>query len=430
MPRRKFRYSQHSDSPTERSFQEFITNQNAPVTTRTELIRLIRGGEDTFLELKVKLSNPERIAQGIVALANTGGGTIVFGVTDQLRIEGVTNPEWVQEELVRICREDIVPPIVPLIDVVAFDSGRRVVSLDIGGKKRPYRTKEGRFYLRTGEEKREVTREEMSDWLDEMRPLGFENIPLLTVDEKDFDDTLLWSFANAFESDVIAGNLYQTADFLKKDLLLAIGTGDDFFPTVAGVLLFGKNERVAELIPRAKVLVSRFSGANGNAQLVEQTELKGNLHTLSEGILQFVKRYCDLHKFKPKSKKSNDDSPVEKRAEYHLYSILEAVANLLMHRDLALREVPTRISIYDNSIEFVNPRRTNGFAPPAARAIRYGITQRINPQIAAIFRRREYGTNIPNGGLPMILRQSHLFSGKRTEIYTSGDEFKLKIYGN
>jgi hypothetical protein len=109
--------------------------------------------------------------------------------------------------------------------------------------------------------------------------------------------------------------------------------------------------------------------------------------------------------------------------------VREAVANLLVHRDLGLRDVPTRINIYDSSIEFVNARRTNGFVPPAARAIRYGITQRLNPQIAAIYSRREYGANIPRGGLPMVLRDSEKFSGRRAEVYTSNDEFKLKIYG-
>ncbi len=92
--------------------------------------------------------------------------------------------------------------------------------------------------------------------------------------------------------------------------------------------------------------------------------------------------------------------------------VLEAVANALIHRDLALRDIPTRILIYDNAIEIINPRRTNGFVPPASRAIRYGITQRLNPQIAAIFTKREYGTNVPKGGLPMLLRQSRLFSGQ------------------
>jgi predicted HTH transcriptional regulator len=81
--------------------------------------------------------------------------------------------------------------------------------------------------------------------------------------------------------------------------------------------------------------------------------------------------------------------PIRRRSRFHLYSVREAVANLLVHRDLGLRDVPTRINIYDSSIEVVNARRTNGFVPPAARAIRYGITQRLNPQIAAIYNRRE-----------------------------------------
>src|SRR6476646_1026104 len=167
MPRRKFRHTQRFDPSTERSHQEYILNQPAQITTRTELLRLIRGGEDTFLELKVKLSNSEKIAQEIVALANTGGGVIVFGVNDQLRIEGVDDPESVQEELVRICREDVEPALVPFIDRIAFDNGRRVVALDVEGKRRPYRTRDGRFYLRIGSEKRETTREELSALMDE-----------------------------------------------------------------------------------------------------------------------------------------------------------------------------------------------------------------------------------------------------------------------
>lgn len=430
MPRRRFRNSQRFESPTERSFQEYILNTPAPITTRSELLRLIRGGEDTYLELKVKLSNPERIAQGIVALANTSGGTIIFGVSDQLRVEGVSNSEGVQEELVRICREEIVPPIVPLIDVIAFDNGRLVVALDIEAKRRPYRTRDGRFYIRIGAEKREISRDELSAWLDEVRPLGYENIPLVSVSENDFDDALLWSFADAFDFDSLGKNLYQTADFLKKDLLLAVGNGDEFFPTVAGVLLFGKNEKVAEVLPRSKVSVTRFSGENGNAQVVENVDCLGNLAAIYEQIQQFIKRYCDLEKGKPKKSNLKKNSPIGARPVFHYYSVIEGIINALVHRDLAIRDIPTRISIYDDAIEIVNPRRTNGFVPPASRAIRYGITQRLNPQITAIFTMREYGTQAPRGGLPMILRDSYKFSGKRAEIYTSNDEIKLKIYGS
>jgi len=430
MARRRFRHSQRFDPQASASHDEYFLSQPAQLTSKTELLRLIRGGEDTYLELKVRLSNSERITQGIVALANTNGGTIIFGVNDQLRIEGVTNPEWVQEELTRICREEIVPPIIPLIDTIAFDSGKRVVALDVQPRRKPYRTREGRFYMRFGAEKREVSREQLSMWLDEIRPLAYENIPLFTADERDFDDGLLWSFASAFEDVSPTINLYQTADFLKKDLILAVGGADDFFPTVAALMLFGKNERVPELFPRSVVTVARYSGENGGAQLVEKLEIKGNLHTQYETILAFIERYCDLSKDKPAKRGLHlVGAPVAARSNYHIYSIREALANALIHRDFALRDIPTRITIFDNFIEFVNARRTQGFVPPASKAIRYGITQRLNPQIVSIFSRREYGTSVPNGGLPMVLKQSERFAGRRVDISTINDEFKLKIYG-
>ena len=430
MPRKKFRFNPRFESATERSFQEYIQNQPAPQTTRTELLRLIRGGEDTYLELKIKLSNSEKITKGIVALANTDGGAMVFGVTDSLRVEGVRNPEEVQAELVRICREEIYPPLLPLIDRISYDNGRQIVVLDVEGKRRPYRTRDGRFYLRVGAEKREVSRADLSDWLDEIRPLAYENIPVQAADETDFDDGLLWTFASAFDDEMLGRNLYQTAEFLKKDLLLAIGGADDFMPTVAGVMLFGKSERVAELLPHFKVTVARYAGENGNAQLVETNELNGNLLYLYESILRFIERYCDLSKDKPRRKfVEQGNSIVQARGNYHLFSVREGVANALVHRDLAIRDIPTRVLIYDNAVEIINPRRTKGFSPPASRAIRYGITQKLNPQIASIFSKREYGTNIPKGGLPMIIRSSKYFSGKRVEIQTLNDEFRLKIYG-
>lgn len=428
MARRRYRHSQRFSTQAERSHEEYLA-QSAQTTTRSELLRLIRGGEDTYLELKVRLSNSERVTQGIVALANTNGGTIIFGVNDQLRIEGVANPEWVQEELARICREEIVPPITPLIDNIAFDSGKRVLALDVQPRRKPYRTRDGRFYMRFGAEKREVSREQLSMWLDEIRPLSYENIPLFTAEESDFDDGLLWTFAGAFEDVSPTINLYQTADFLKKDLILAVGSQDEFFPTVAALVLFGKNDRVQELFPRSVVNISRYSGENGSAQLVESLEVKGNLHTQYETVLYFIERYCDLSKEKPKRSLHLVGSPVAARATYHVYAIREAVANALIHRDFALRDIPTRITIYDNFIEFVNARRTQGFVPPASRAIRYGITQRLNPQIASIFSRREYGASVPRGGVPMILKQSERMAGKRAELYTANDEFKLKLYG-
>ncbi len=404
----------------------------APETSRTELVRLIRGGEDTFLELKVKLSNPERIAQEIVALANTGGGVIIFGVNDQLRVEGVAEPEEVQAELVRLCREDIEPPLVPLIDRVAFDNGRRVVALDVVGKRPPYRTRDGRFYIRVGSEKREATREELSSLLDEARPFAYENIPVPGATLNDIDEAHLWTFIRAFTGDAYneaaAGN-YATGEILRRDLLLGVGLMEAVTPTVAGLLLFGRDESVSELLPRAGVTVTRYAGEASTAPLIEQAHFNGNLFTIYEGVGKFIERYCDLWETRPPVfPGAAKTAPITARANYHRSAVREALVNALTHRDLALRDGATRINLYDASLEICNPRRTQGFMPTANRAIRYGVPQRLNPQLAALFGNTAYGLKLLPGNLPEMLRESRLFARRKTDLNAFNDEFHVRFY--
>ncbi len=434
MARRRFRSNQRHEPTTERSFQEYILSTPAPQTSRTELLRLIRGGEDTFLELKVKLSNTEKIAQEIVALANTGGGVIVFGVNDQLRVEGVDDPERVQDDLVRICREEIQPPLIPFIDRIALDNGRRIVALDIESKRRPYRTRDGRFYLRIGAEKREATREEISALLDEARPLRYEDVPVLGSAIADIDEAHLWSYlrefeGGAFEEASVVG--YPTTNVLERDLLLASNDGRESVPTVAGLLLFGRDDRVAELLPRASVTATRFSGDSLQSPVIERVKLSGNLLTLYEGLARFVRRYCDLSEVRPKGfSQTAEESPVQARSSYHSGVVAEAITNMLAHRDLALRDLPSRLHVFDHSLEFVNSRRSLGFSPVAQKAIRYGMPERLNPRLASVVTNAEYGLKLTLHGLPALLREAKRYSNRKAEIISFNDEFRLRIYGS
>jgi ATP-dependent DNA helicase RecG len=436
MARKKFRNQRH-EPLTDRSFSEYLTTP-APQTSRSELLSLVRGGEDTFLELKVKLSNPERIAQGVVALANTGGGVIVFGVNDNLRVEGVDDAEAVRDELVRICREDVTPQVFPFVDIIAFDSGRRVVALEVEGKRRPYRTRDGRFFLRVGAEKRE----ELSTLLDDARPLGHENLAVPGAGVGDVDEAHLWSYVREFTGDAFDASRaeadYPTAEVLERDLTLAApaaagARADHVAPTVAGLLLFGRDSRVAELLPRSAVTAVRFAGENAQGQKVEAAQLSGNLHTLFESVMKFVERYCDLWEKRPRAfpgrPAAEEDAPVAARANYHRGAVAEAVANMLVHRDLAIPSGPTRVHVYDTSVEITNPRRTAGFSTAAQRAVRFGVPQQLNPQTAAVFKSAAYGLALPTGGLPMLLRESRLFSGRKSEIHAFNDEFRLRLYG-
>ena len=431
MARKRFRSTQRHEPVTERSFQEYLYSTAAPLTNRTELMRLVRGGEDTYLELKVKLSNSERIAQGIVALANTGGGVIVFGVNDQMRVEGIDHPEEVQDELVRICREEVVPPIIPFIDRIAFDNGRRIVALDVNGKRRPYRTRDGRFFIRIGADKRETTPEELSNLLDDSRPVSYESISALGATIADIDEAHLWSFMRGFEGgafdEALAKN-YPTGEILERYLLLAANSGGDIVPTIGGLLLFGSDESVGRMLPRSSLIAARFGGDTNQAPVIERVELRGNLATIYEAALRFVRRYAELCDSRP-AQTAVDHSPISPRSKYHRGVITEAITNTLIHRDLALRDITTRLHIFDRAIEIVNPRRSAGFAPASLRAIRYGVTQRLNPQIAAIFSSPAYGLTLTAGGLPTLLRESRTFSNRLPDIAAYNDEFRLRIHG-
>jgi ATP-dependent DNA helicase RecG len=336
--------------------------------------------------------------------------------------------------LARICREEIQPAIVPFIDRVAFDNGRRVVALDVEGKRRPYRTRDGRYYLRMGSEKREATREDLSALLDDARPVHYENVPALGSTFADIDESLLWSFVREFEGDAFdeaSANGYPTRSVLERDLLLTAAVGGEAVPSVAGLLLFGRDDRVRELLARSIVVVTRFAGSTAQAPIIERVELGGNLLTLFDAILRFLGRYCDLWAERPRKLPQTEEleSPVPARANYFQAAVLEAIANMLGHRDLALRDQPTRLHIFDRSLEFINPRRSAGFSPTAQKAIRYGVPQRLNPQLHALFTSPAYGLRLPVGGLPTLLRSARQFSNRRAEIVAFNDEFRLRMHG-
>src|SRR5262249_48235735 len=150
-----------------------------------------------------------------------------------------------------------------------------------------------------------------------------------------------------------------------------------------GLLLFGLNESLLKLVPTTEVWLTRFSGNDYNAPIVERVHIQGNLFRLFDASFNFIKRYVDLWDSRPSRKLQNDvEEFVQSRAAYHRGSIIEALTNFFVHRDWSARDTRARINIYDENIELSNPSRQ--IELPII-SLRYGVAVPPSPRLKAIF---------------------------------------------
>lgn len=91
------------------------------------LRHLVRHGESTRLEFKMKVKFPEKIIKELVAFANTEGGHLFVGVSDAGVIEGVKFAEEEQFLLERAIEKYCFPVFTYRAYRIRLDNGREVL---------------------------------------------------------------------------------------------------------------------------------------------------------------------------------------------------------------------------------------------------------------------------------------------------------------
>lgn len=425
---RRFRTTRRSPDSERSLFEQKLTGRYSRTLDRTDLLSLIRGGEDTHLEFKIRLVNTEKIIAEIVAMANSGGGAIVFGVNDQRRLEGLDDPELVEEQLIDICRNQIKPPILPRIDKVSFDNAVRIVVLEVDDRRAPHQTPDNRFFIRIGSTKREADGAEIAALFAHSRAASIEDMPLVRAAIEDVDEALVWSYVRDTEGETFrepAG--FPTAEAM-RELRLAADYGMSLTPTLAGFLLFGRSGAVEQIIPQSRLALSRFSGNDATSPVVERAEIFGNLTRSFDQATAFIKRYADLWDARPPRAVTNGDSraPVQARANYSRDAVVEALTNMLVHRDYSIGGSSSRVFVFDDRIEFINPARTGGLT---RRSVELGAEVPPNPRLHHVFTSLEYGIETARRGVPALRRAHYAFARRAPRISLLNDEFRLELGG-
>lgn len=94
------------------------------------LVELIEKGENLTCEFKRKFSTHEKIAREIIALANTRGGVILFGVDDNKEIFGVLSEKAESELISETAAKYCEPPVEYKIEFIEL-YGKEIVVLEI-----------------------------------------------------------------------------------------------------------------------------------------------------------------------------------------------------------------------------------------------------------------------------------------------------------
>ena len=132
----------------------------------SEVKRLVAGGESETVEFKRKAAHPEKIVKELVAFANTHGGYLFLGVSDDGSIPGLKFPEDEIFALDQAIKKYCKPSFKYTNEITPISENRSVVTYYIpSSKKRPhyvitdFETKWGQAFIRVEDKSIKASRE-------------------------------------------------------------------------------------------------------------------------------------------------------------------------------------------------------------------------------------------------------------------------------
>lgn len=313
-----------------------------------EIKDLLRQREGTRLEF---MPNPDvrRLAESVVAFANTDGGTIVLGIDHKGRVHTDSSDDLgaLIEEALQLCEPAFRDEDVPRWQLQETPDGSTVGQLTIRPLSYTVSVEGVEVYTRQAESNVYLPPEIVPV---PRGALPFEETPVDEVTLDDLRTDLLDAYKTRRRE---AGHPSFDSD---EELLRSVGaiTGDGV-PTVAGVLLFCEHPDVP--LPQARIrIVHHYGKDEGEAttHIVTTAEryrgrrdIVGPARRMIEDALTYCMRMVG-------SVQTNGLDRQDKY-EYPVQALREAIANAVCHRDYSLRGQQTEIRFYDDHVEIKSP---------------------------------------------------------------------------
>lgn len=198
------------------------------------------GKETGTLEFKKTTGEVKEAMMSISSILNKHGiGTLYFGVKPNGDVIGQDVSESSLRDVSRAVYENIKPQIYPAIEEVILDD-RHLIKVEFSGENAPY-SAAGRYYLRTADEDREVTPEELKEFFRANKYLGKWEKEKSEAAATQIDRTAIKTF---WQKAVSVGRLPE-GRYTCPIVLKRFGLVSDEHLTNAGEALFGSSKPVS-----------------------------------------------------------------------------------------------------------------------------------------------------------------------------------------
>lgn len=281
------------------------------------------------------------LAKTLSAFANTDGGAIYLGVTDQRQILGIKITAPALDHIQNAAREGCNPSVPIKLDQIPITPAKSVIKISIEKSGHLHSTASGQIYIRVGTQDKRILGEELLRLAETKSQVSYEETLIPTGLEM-IDLEALNRYYEARKSVSSIGK-----SLTPEQLLLKMGLGifqeGKFCIKVGAFILFGK-EGEEVLLQRDFTFV--------------KYDTEGGMYTFREDISLHATRLLDrlMELIRPYNRRTEGVKGL-RRQEKVLFpeeAVREALLNAFAHRDYRIAGLKNECRLYPNRLEIIS----------------------------------------------------------------------------
>jgi len=319
--------------------------------TTEEVEKLIADLESDRIERTVSVNDTDKFCQAVCAFANDmpnhrKPGYLLVGVSDDGKIAGINVDDRLLKNLAGLRSDGNIQPLPTIFVAKHSVAAAELAIVEVQPSHLPPVRYKGRVWIRVGP-RRATASEQEERILSERRTARMLTPDATPLQEARISDLSLALFAAyreaAVDREVIESNHRSIEEQLASLRFFDLDRG---CPTLAGVLMFGKNPRY--FLPGAYVQYLRLPGASLTDAPEDEAEISGDLPSVLRELDTRIRVNIQTTVVPVSALREQTVSTYPKDA------VRELLLNAILHRDY-LSNTPVKFYWYSDRLEVHNP---------------------------------------------------------------------------